>query len=186
MGRWTQYDEDEYRLPAGVKRVGYDADTGRYYFRSGNQLYQGPEGSEFGQLTPVSSAPISISNNDDDDLEATPSRPDGYQPLATDGFPGFRNANSPYRILFPFFLGIGVILLLIWRLIVYPGLSPPPPPCQNSRLYIAQPGDNCWEIAQTFHCPWEEFKELNTKVDCEHLMPGTSICVPLANSDSQV
>ncbi|KAJ3830754.1 hypothetical protein F5880DRAFT_6904 [Lentinula raphanica] len=34
MGRWTQYDEDSYRLPSGFKRVGYDADTGEYVFQS--------------------------------------------------------------------------------------------------------------------------------------------------------
>ncbi|KAK7473014.1 hypothetical protein VKT23_001118 [Stygiomarasmius scandens] len=36
MGRWTQYDEDEYRLPQGLRRTGYDADTGQYHF-SGEQ-----------------------------------------------------------------------------------------------------------------------------------------------------
>jgi hypothetical protein len=35
-----------------MKRIGYDADSGRYYFRdSGGLVYKGPEGSEFGQLT---------------------------------------------------------------------------------------------------------------------------------------
>ena len=48
MGRWTQYDEvsapspicnsanyiqDSYRLPEGMVRVGYDADTQQYTFR---------------------------------------------------------------------------------------------------------------------------------------------------------
>ncbi|KAJ4482052.1 hypothetical protein J3R30DRAFT_3402705 [Lentinula aciculospora] len=32
MGRWTQYDEDAYRLPDGFRRVGYDADTGQYTY----------------------------------------------------------------------------------------------------------------------------------------------------------
>jgi hypothetical protein len=35
-----------------MKRVGYDADSGRYYFRDREGLlYKGPEGSEFGELT---------------------------------------------------------------------------------------------------------------------------------------
>jgi hypothetical protein len=35
-----------------MKRVGYDADSGRYYFRDSEGLvYKGPEGSEFGELT---------------------------------------------------------------------------------------------------------------------------------------
>ncbi|KAK7054339.1 hypothetical protein VNI00_003533 [Paramarasmius palmivorus] len=37
MGRWTQYDEDEYRLPPGVRRTGYDADTGVYSFSNGTK-----------------------------------------------------------------------------------------------------------------------------------------------------
>jgi len=35
-----------------MKRVGYDADNGRYYFRDREGLlYEGPEGSKFGELT---------------------------------------------------------------------------------------------------------------------------------------
>ncbi|KAF8911377.1 hypothetical protein CPB85DRAFT_652510 [Mucidula mucida] len=47
MGRWTQYDEDEYRL-GGLRRVAYDADTRTYTFadKSG-QRYQGVPGTEY-------------------------------------------------------------------------------------------------------------------------------------------
>ncbi|KAG2741294.1 hypothetical protein P692DRAFT_20751118, partial [Suillus brevipes Sb2] len=42
----------DYRLPDGVKRVCYDADSGRYYFRDSEGLmYKGPVGSRFGVLT---------------------------------------------------------------------------------------------------------------------------------------
>jgi len=35
-----------------MKRIGYDADSGRHYFRDREGLlYKGPEGSEFGELT---------------------------------------------------------------------------------------------------------------------------------------
>lgn len=53
---WTQ---DSYRLPEGVKRIAYDADTQRYLFRDKNtgQLYQGPEGEMYGRLQAVD-API--------------------------------------------------------------------------------------------------------------------------------
>ena len=70
MGRWTQYDEvstskhigpinftlnelqDEYRLPEGMKRIGYDADTGRYYFRDRDGVvYEGGQGAKFGEMT---------------------------------------------------------------------------------------------------------------------------------------
>jgi hypothetical protein len=67
MGRWTQYDEvcpffystfqakslqDEYRLPEGMKRIGYDSDTGRYYYRDRDGvIWQGAEGAEFSEMT---------------------------------------------------------------------------------------------------------------------------------------
>ncbi|KAK7031722.1 hypothetical protein R3P38DRAFT_2925358 [Favolaschia claudopus] len=52
MGRWTQFDEDSTRLPYGMKRVGYDADTSRYTFkdREGN-TYMGPAHEEYGRLS---------------------------------------------------------------------------------------------------------------------------------------
>lgn len=52
MGRWTQYDDDDYRLPSNVVRTGYDADEGRYYFKdqSNGKIYRGLEGQEFGDL----------------------------------------------------------------------------------------------------------------------------------------
>lgn len=35
-----------------MKRVGYDADTGRYQYRdAAGHPYEGPEGSQFGELT---------------------------------------------------------------------------------------------------------------------------------------
>jgi hypothetical protein len=70
MGRWSQYDEvrilsffdpfrydyqclqDDYRLPEGFKRVGYDADSGKYVFRDKEgQLWEGQEGERFGEMT---------------------------------------------------------------------------------------------------------------------------------------
>lgn len=85
-----------------MKRVGYDADTGRYYFRDRDgSLWQGPQGAEYGQMTSgkeivmllviVSSVPFSVSaedtpaglfSSDDEDIEA-PRRGDGYQPIST-------------------------------------------------------------------------------------------------------
>lgn len=44
--------QDEYRLPEGVKRVGYDSDSGCYYFRDqAGRLYKGSEGAEYGEMT---------------------------------------------------------------------------------------------------------------------------------------
>lgn len=46
------HHQDSYRLPEGMKRVGYDSDTGRYYFRDRDgSLWEGPEGAQYGQMT---------------------------------------------------------------------------------------------------------------------------------------
>lgn len=35
-----------------MRRIGYDADTGRYYFRDGNGgVWKSEEGSDYGELT---------------------------------------------------------------------------------------------------------------------------------------
>lgn len=48
------YLEDEYRLPEGMVRVGYDADTQQYTFRKGNELWLGQPGSYYGgELTKI-------------------------------------------------------------------------------------------------------------------------------------
>jgi hypothetical protein len=44
--------QDDYRLPEGMKRVGYDADSGKYFFRDKDgHLWEGKEGAHFGDMT---------------------------------------------------------------------------------------------------------------------------------------
>jgi len=65
MGRWTQYDEDDYRLPEGMKRVGYDADSSKYIFRdTGGCLWEGQEGNRYGEMTQVSDTRTTTHNNE--------------------------------------------------------------------------------------------------------------------------
>ncbi|KAN0097922.1 hypothetical protein V8E55_002368 [Tylopilus felleus] len=53
-GRFSQFNEDTYRLPEGMRRIAYDADTQRYTFRDrSGQLYQSAPGEEYGVLRPV-------------------------------------------------------------------------------------------------------------------------------------
>ncbi|KAF6748425.1 hypothetical protein DFP72DRAFT_916691 [Ephemerocybe angulata] len=189
MGPWTQFDEDDYRLPEGMKRIGYDADEGRYYFRdSDGSIWRGAEGAQFGELTKVSEAPTSITTqeSENDDLEATPrtSRQGGYQLLSAD--PNVPLAHSrhpmdvnPYRTLFPFFLIIAVVLLLVWRLILSPAMFPGPSQCpEGTALYYVQPGDSCWAVAKMHGISLEKLQQLNPKVQCDPLIPGTSFCLP--------
>ena len=89
------------------------------------------------------------------------------------------NQGSPYRSLYPFFLIIAVVLLLIWRLIVSPTLYPGPSQCPpETALYYVQPGEYCWKIAKMHSVTLERLQELNPKVQCDKLMPGTSLCLP--------
>jgi len=188
MGRWTQYDEDDYRLPEGMKRIGYDSDTGRYYFKdSDGSIWQSAEGSEYGELKKVSDAPKNLALeavDDDDDLEATPrTRDGGYQMLDQD--PNRTTAASriatqnAYRSLFPFFLILAGFLLLIWRLVVAPNIITGNPKCpEGASLYYIQPGESCWEVARTHKIDLEQFRTLNPKVNCDPLLPGASVCLP--------
>ncbi|KAF8215657.1 carbohydrate-binding module family 50 protein [Mycena galopus ATCC 62051] len=180
MGRWTQQDSDESRLPAGMERIGYDSDTGRYYFRDQSRsVWQGAQGAQFSQMT--RDPPAVAGGSRDEDVEAAPRRADGYQALATDAN-GSYNAStnaSAYRTLFPFFLLIGVVLLLVWRLILSPGLAPPKNPCSpDATKYLVEPGDSCWEISRTHGCSLDDFMELNKKINCDALTPGTTVCLP--------
>jgi hypothetical protein len=90
-----------------------------------------------------------------------------------------QNVNvSAYRMLFPFFLIIAVVLLLVWRLIVSPGLSPPAACPHKTKGYWVQPGDSCWDISQAHGCSLDTLRELNPQVDCALLTPGTTVCLP--------
>ncbi|KAJ7696819.1 hypothetical protein B0H17DRAFT_1053169 [Mycena rosella] len=175
-----------------MERIGYDSDTGRYYFRDqSGSVWQGAEGAEFSEMTRVSSgagadASSSSSYPPDEDIEAGPRRSDGYQALATDtnARPKFSSNASAYRTLFPFFLLIGVVLLLIWRLILSPGLSATKPVCPtDTTSYLVEPGDSCWEISHTHGCSVDELKKLNKKLECDSLMPGMTVCLPKATTE---
>ncbi|KAG6883268.1 hypothetical protein C0993_007063, partial [Termitomyces sp. T159_Od127] len=43
---------DDYRLPEGMKRTGYDTDTGRYYFTDQDgSVWEGAQGAQFSEMT---------------------------------------------------------------------------------------------------------------------------------------
>ncbi|KAI6154139.1 carbohydrate-binding module family 50 protein [Pisolithus tinctorius] len=183
MGRWTQYDEDSYRLPEGVERIGYDSDTGRYYFRDNDGLlYKGPEGSEFGELVQVSELPVAVApqvDDDHDDLEAAPTQRNGYRQLAIDEH-GSRHTlrGGSYRTLFPFFLVVSVVLLLVWRLVLLPTRVAPAPCPSTTISYIVQSGDTCYDIARSHNTTLDKLLIVNPQIVCSKLMPGDRVCVP--------
>jgi hypothetical protein len=55
MGRWAHLDSDEERLPEGMRRVAYDADTQIYsYMDSDGSMWEGVPGAKYGRLHRVS------------------------------------------------------------------------------------------------------------------------------------
>ncbi|KAK4153565.1 hypothetical protein C8A00DRAFT_43515 [Chaetomidium leptoderma] len=58
MGRWSHLDTDDERLPAGMTRAGYDADTQIYTYRdTDGSLWEGAPGCQYGNLHRVGPAP---------------------------------------------------------------------------------------------------------------------------------
>lgn len=58
MGRWSHLDSDEDRLPSGMTRIGYDADTQIYTYRdSDGSHWEGAPGCQYGKLHRVRPAP---------------------------------------------------------------------------------------------------------------------------------
>lgn len=87
-------------------------------------------------------------------------------------------------MMFPFFLIIIVVLLLVWRVVVSPGFAPVKYPIcleGSSRVTIVA-GDTCWRIAEAHGCGLDALKGVNADLRCERLMPGDQICVPLSVS----
>ncbi len=103
MPRRSRYDDDEERLPEGMTRVGYDADTGVYTFQDADGSYwESAPGSRYGQLTRVGHE---LAGEDDD---AQP-----FLPGNTHASPqvSWRHELMP---LLNFGVIIGVALLLLW------------------------------------------------------------------------
>jgi|ERR1700722_1717794 len=62
----STYLQDSYRLPEGICRIGYDADTQCYTFRDYDtgQLYTGAPGEHYGVMQPVSKPPSLFDSRD--------------------------------------------------------------------------------------------------------------------------
>ncbi|KAH8094642.1 hypothetical protein BXZ70DRAFT_350497 [Cristinia sonorae] len=187
MGRWTQYDEDDYRLPAGVKRVGYDADTGKYYYRSRDgSMLEGAEGATYGELRPASGNVTFEEPAEDDDVEAAPSRSDGYQALATDAGETAQHRarwgnTQAYRTMFPFFMMVIVALLLVLRLMSpnHHTEDPVLEMCTDyQHAYRVKEGDTCWDIATSRGFTVDELVKANPGLECKLLTPTEIICLP--------
>ncbi|KAK4232884.1 hypothetical protein C8A03DRAFT_39462 [Achaetomium macrosporum] len=89
MGRWSHLDTDEERLPEGMTRVGYDADTQIYTYRDSDGSYwEGAPGVRYGKLHRVQSeAPPLPSVTTQTDSEGD--YDDYYHDSDSDGLPPY-------------------------------------------------------------------------------------------------
>ncbi|KFA78262.1 hypothetical protein S40288_02692 [Stachybotrys chartarum IBT 40288] len=169
MSRFSHYDTDEERLPEGMKRVGYDADTQVYTFRDADgSFWESAPGCEYGRLTQVGHS----SPADDDDDDSVPFLNEDSVKTS------WRNDMMP---LLNFGLLIGVFLLgLIWYLHwTAPSYTSSSRVCpESTSLYKIMHGDTCWDIGQKFDLPLDDITSLNQDLDCTKLRVGTELCLP--------
>lgn len=136
-----------------MQRIGYDADTQVYNYRDADGTYwEGEEGSQYGQLHRA-----------------------GHASVPTPGISA-RQRYQDLRYLLPFFLIIGVVLLLLFRFI---SSGPAARVCpRDSTLHVVKKGDTCWGISEKSGGSVEDLKLLNSGLNCDKLIPGVQLCVP--------
>ncbi|KAF2171142.1 carbohydrate-binding module family 50 protein [Zasmidium cellare ATCC 36951] len=154
-GRYEALDSDAERLPSGLERVGYDADTQTYSYRDGDGNYwEGEEGNRYGNIHPAGQRP-------------PPSTP--ISPKAR---------YDDWRYLAPWFVLVVVVLLVLWRFVTS---TPAPLSCaEGLENYVVAKGDTCWNIADDRGWTVDGLKEVNDGLNCDKLMPGDQLCVHVA------
>ncbi|POR32422.1 Peptidoglycan-binding LysM domain protein [Tolypocladium paradoxum] len=171
MPRYSHYDTDEERLPEGMTRVGYDADTQVYTFQDADGSYwESAPGCQYGRLTRVGDGPP------DDVADTEPFLASERQPQMS-----WRHDLMP---LLNFGVLIGLCLLLLfwylhWSAGSDRGVESPQVECRlGSAPYTIRAGDTCWAIADRTGISIEEITERNTGLDCDKLGVGSKICLP--------
>lgn len=173
MSRFSHYDTDEERLPSGMERIGYDADTQTYTYRDARgKIYEGAPGAEYGHLSPTGG---------DDDGEGAPfispgsggARPPQQWEHERDSW---RAAWAP---LLNFFLLVALFLAGVgWLLYGRDGGEARVQCGLGEKSWKIHKGNTCWELAQGSGIEVDRLKEMNPGMDCDRLRPGSTICLP--------
>lgn len=171
MSRFSRYDTDEERLPEGMTRVGYDADTQVYTFQDADGSYwESAPGCEYGQLTRVGDG------HDEDAGDTEPFLVGESRPL-----PG-KSWRTELMPLLNFGLIIGLsLLLLFWYLHWAAGSKEEvvlPSCADGGSPYVVKHDDTCWDIAQKSHITVEDILRANPAIDCDKLSIGSTLCLP--------
>lgn len=173
MSRFSRYDSDEARLPEGMTRVGYDADTQVSTFQDSDGSYwESAPGNSYGQLTRVGDGPIS----DNDDMEPF---------LISDqsSKPSWRADLMP---LLNFGVIVGLCLLLLFWYLHYAASSSSsseetsnPMSCPDgTELYTVRDGDSCWSLGDSRGISVDDVIHFNAGLNCEKLLIKSRICLP--------
>ncbi len=98
------------------------------------------------------------------------------------------NDRLAWRQLAPFFLIIGIFMLLGYKYITSASSHLPPSQqpvaCPDGLdRYVVRKGDTCWEIAKTHQWTIDELVTVNKEVDCNNLQIGRELCVRPQYSD---
>ena len=167
-------DEDSDRVPEGMMRVGYDADTQRTIYRDASgALYESAPGARYGELTPVG-------QESNESPERTEERNRAVE----------KGNREAVRMMLPFALVVVVFMLLLFKL-VDRGTPADKPDAdvldcgENNHQTQIVKGDTCWKMAQRYSLGVEELLGLggNGRIECEKLRVGQGICVPNGRAD---
>ncbi|KAH7161718.1 peptidoglycan-binding LysM [Dactylonectria macrodidyma] len=170
MSRFSQYDTDEERLPEGMSRVGYDADTQVYTFRDSDGSYwESAPGCQYGHLTKVSDG-----DGDDDTAPfLAPAQPSSSKL-------SWRTEMGP---LLNFGVLIGLFLIFLFWFLHWSAKSSAPgesvPACADGTTsYTVRGGDTCWDIADKHGLSVDDLLKTNDGLDCDALRVGSRVCLP--------
>lgn len=188
MSRFSRYDTDEERLPQGMSRVGYDAESQTYTYRDADGSYwEGAPGAEYGHLTRVSGGSCPNSDNDDNSDDRAPFIPGSGEPPRLEPWEleqqSWRQAWAP---LLNFFVLVGLFLIgVIWLLYHFKRTPPERIECGGlgEAAYRIHKGDTCWAIANRKGTSVEDLLGSNSSLDCDRLKVGSWICVPAGNGN---
>ncbi|KAI0476822.1 carbohydrate-binding module family 50 protein [Xylaria cf. heliscus] len=180
MTRWSEYDTDEERLPEGMQRVGYDADTQVYTFRDADgSLWESAPGNQYGRLRRVS-------DGDNDDDGSSPSQPLTYGGPEGSGHHHQASWRQEMMPLLNWFLLVGLFLLVVVWFISGSGSKGGREVvvrnCDGGDVtpYKIKTGDTCWAIAEARSISVDVLLESNEGLNCDNLSVGETICVPAA------
>ncbi|CCF39927.1 LysM domain-containing protein [Colletotrichum higginsianum] len=180
MSRFSHLDTDEERLPHGMQRVGYDADTQVYTYQDADGSYwEGAPGQKYGQLTQVSGPSSGLAEEAEHDPFIPHSASGGgsrQQQQWTEKKPW----RQEMRPLLNFFVIIGLFLLVLtwWLYRTSDGNEVAPECGQQAVPYKIEQGNTCWAIATGQKISIEDLIKANEGLNCDKLQVGSFICVP--------